>query len=275
MSFDDPKTWDELEFDAPEGEAERVACPFCSEWIRAGARKCRYCGEFIDPGERRKRGGLRAWFRRLFKPERTVRYDQIPVKEVRANPFQPREYMDTHTADFERLKQSIAAYGVIVPIIVHPEKRGYQLVAGQRRLAASRALKIRTIPALLETLDHKEMMEVAYLENLHRKDLNRVESSRAMQRIVYQDGRDSWKAAARRFGIALDEIRAQRLLLKLPMLLQEATARGLITVEQADALSAIERDVVLKAALRETYRRRLTPEQINGLVGMIRVETEE
>lgn len=269
MSFDDPRSAEELEFDAPEGEPERVACPFCSEWIRAGARKCRYCGEFIDPAERRGRGGLLAWFRRLFKRERTIRYEHIPVKDIRANPFQPREYMDTHTAEFERLKQSIAAFGVIVPIIVHPEKRGYQLVAGQRRLAASRALKIRTIPALLESLDHKEMMEVAYLENLHRKDLNTVESSRAMQRIVYQDGRDTWKAAARRFGISLDEIRAQRLLLKLPMLLQEATARGLITVAQAEALSAVEREAVLKAALRETYRRRLTPEQIQELVGMI------
>lgn len=269
MSFDDPKAWEELEYDAPKGEAERTSCPFCSEWIRAGARKCRYCGEYIDPDERRRQGGVAGWFSRLFKREREIRYEHLPVKDIRSNPYQPREYMDTHTPDFERLKQSIAAFGVIVPIIVHAERQGYQLVAGQRRLAASRALKIRTIPALVEQLGHKEMMEVAYLENLHRKDLNRVESSRALHRIVYQDNGDSWKAAALRFGIALDEIKAQRGLLKLPILLQEAMARGLISMEQGQALAGIEQELVLKAALRETYRRRLTPEEITALLGTL------
>ena len=267
MSFDDPLSWRELEYDAPEGESDRIACPLCAEWIRAGARKCRYCGEFIATGDRRRKAGFRVWLRGLFKRKRAARYEQIPVRNVRANPFQPREYMDTHSAEFERLKQSIAAFGVIVPIIVHPEKRGYQLVAGQRRLAATQALKIRTIPAMIETLGHKEMMEVAYLENLHRKDLNRVESSRALQRIVYQDGRDTWKEAARRFGLAIDEIRSQRMLLKLPVLLQEAMARKLISLEQAQALAQVEREVVLKAALREAYRKRLSPDEITAYLG--------
>jgi ParB family chromosome partitioning protein len=260
VSHDDPRRWEEPE---AEGEPERVACPLCAEWIRAGARKCRYCGEYVDADERRRRSGLRGWIRRVLKRERAIRYEQVPLKKIRANPFQPREYMDTHSAEFERLKQSIAAFGVIVPIIVHQERSGFILVAGQRRLAASRALKIRSIPALIQQLAHKEMMEVAFLENLHRKDLNRVESSRALQRIVYQDKNDTWRDVAHRFGIGLDEIRAQRMLLKLPVLLQEAVARGLITQEQAAAMGGIEHELVLKAALRETYRKRLSPEEIS------------
>lgn len=258
---DRERTWQELEYDGSPDEPARKPCPLCAEWIAADARKCRYCGETLGPDEEKPRG-LWGWLTRLFRRAPQVRYEHVAVDDIRQNPYQPREYMDAHTPEFERLKQSIRAFGVIVPIIVRREKRGYVLVAGQRRLAACRALKISSIPALIESLSQKEMMEVAYLENLHRKELNRVESSRALQRMMFTDRVDTWKSLGRRFGIDIDEIKLQKSILDLPVLLQEAVARGMITAVQAQALSEIREELALKAMLKETYQRRLSPEEI-------------
>lgn len=258
---DRERTWQDLEYDGPSDEAQRKPCPFCAEWIAADARKCRYCGEILDGAEQAPRG-LWAWVKRFFRRGFRVRYEHVPVDEIRQNPFQPREYMDEHTSEFERLKQSVRAFGVIVPIIVRREKKGFVLVAGQRRLAACRALKMRSIPSLIESLTQKEMMEVAVLENLHRKELNRVESSRALQRIIYNDRMESWKSLGRRFGMDLDELKTQKGLLDLPVLLQEAVARGMITPAQAQALSQVREELALKSMLKETYQRRLSPEEI-------------
>ena len=97
----------------------------------------------------------------------------IPIDEVRPNPFQPRKKFDNES--LEELATSIKNYGVFQPIIVKKSIKGYDLVAGERRLRASKMAGLTTIPAIIKDFNDEEMRELALLENLQREDLTAVE----------------------------------------------------------------------------------------------------
>jgi ParB family chromosome partitioning protein len=103
-------------------------------------------------------------------------------------PGNPRKYFDE--AALDELAASIAARGVIQPIIVrpHPEGSGFQLVAGERRWRAAQRARLHEIPALVRTLSDREVMALALIENLQREDLNPVEEARAYHRLSEDEG---------------------------------------------------------------------------------------
>ncbi|KPF63782.1 ParB/RepB/Spo0J family partition protein [Porphyrobacter sp. AAP60] len=112
----------------------------------------------------------------------------VPLAQIKPLPGNPRKYFD-ETALAE-LAASIAARGVIQPIIVrpHPEGTGYQLVAGERRWRAAQKARLHEIPALVRDLSDREVMALALIENLQREDLNPVEEARAYHRLSEQEG---------------------------------------------------------------------------------------
>lgn len=102
----------------------------------------------------------------------------IPISKIKTNPHQPRKYFDQKTLD--ELSASIKEKGVITPITVRSIDNGYILIAGERRLRASKLAKRKDIPAyILEVTDEAEMMEVALIENIQRENLNPLEESEA------------------------------------------------------------------------------------------------
>jgi ParB family chromosome partitioning protein len=112
----------------------------------------------------------------------------LPLASIKPLPGNPRKYFDE--AALEELAASIAARGVIQPIIVrpHPEGQGYQLVAGERRWRAAQKARLHEIPALVRTLTDREVMALALIENLQREDLNPVEEARAYHRLSEHEG---------------------------------------------------------------------------------------
>ena len=125
-------------------------------------------------------GGNSVWrnfldgIKRVFKAKRQEdRLMYIPVETVDQNPYQPREYVMENP--LESLRKSVEQYGVIVPIIVNRHGSRFTLVAGQRRLQAARELGFKFIPAIVRSLNLRQMMEVSYLENLHREELSKVD----------------------------------------------------------------------------------------------------
>lgn len=111
----------------------------------------------------------------------------LPIASISPLPGQPRTYFDE--AALDELAASIAARGVIQPIIVRPLGNGaYQLVAGERRWRAAQKAHLHTIPALVRELDEREVMALALIENLQREDLNPVEEARAYHRLADQEG---------------------------------------------------------------------------------------
>lgn len=100
---------------------------------------------------------------------------EIAVADITPNRFQPRKSFDR--AALDELKTSIAAYGVLVPVLVRRRDGGFELIAGERRWRACAELQRRTIPAIVRDSDDKDALEVAIIENLQRENLNALEEA--------------------------------------------------------------------------------------------------
>ena len=100
---------------------------------------------------------------------------KIPVDEIRPNPYQPRQVFNDEA--LKELSSSIKQHGVFTPILVKKSIQGYDLIAGERRLRASKLAGLKDIPAIIVDFDDQEMMEIALLENIQREDLNVIEEA--------------------------------------------------------------------------------------------------
>lgn len=111
----------------------------------------------------------------------------LGVASIEPHPEQPRRHFDEDA--LEELAQSIAARGVIQPVVVRPLSGGrYQLVAGERRWRAAQKARVHEIPAIIRKLDDRDVAALALIENLQREDLNPVEEARAYQRLADSEG---------------------------------------------------------------------------------------
>ena len=111
----------------------------------------------------------------------------LAVADIEPHPEQPRRHFDE--AALDELAASIAARGVIQPVIVRPLGAGrYQLVAGERRWRAAQRAQLHEIPALVRNLTEREVMALALIENLQREDLNPIEEARAYHRLAQVEG---------------------------------------------------------------------------------------
>ena len=100
---------------------------------------------------------------------------EISLDELRANPYQPRKNFDDEA--LQELANSIKEHGVFQPIIVKKSIKGYEIIAGERRVRASKIAGRDTIPAIVRNLDDTQMMEIALLENLQRENLSAIEEA--------------------------------------------------------------------------------------------------
>ena len=92
----------------------------------------------------------------------------LPIDELRPNPYQPRQVFDEEA--LQELSDSIREHGVFQPIIVKKSIKGYEVIAGERRLRASKLAGLETIPAIIRSFTDEQMMEIALLENLQREN---------------------------------------------------------------------------------------------------------
>jgi ParB family chromosome partitioning protein len=144
--------------------------------------------------------------------EREPRLAQIRVKEIERDPTQPRKDM----GDLSGLQASIAAHGVLEPVIVSPlDEERYLLIAGERRLTAATLLGLPTVPAIIRTVEEHERLEIQLVENLHRKDLNPVEEAMAYRRLMDEFGLTQ-RDLAQRVGKSVAVINETLRILGLP-----------------------------------------------------------
>ena len=98
---------------------------------------------------------------------------EIPLQEIRSNPYQPRKSFNE--SSLQELAESIKEYGIVQPIIVKKSIKGYELIAGERRKKASEMAGLEVIPAIIKDFDDQEMMEIALIENIQRENLNPID----------------------------------------------------------------------------------------------------
>jgi ParB family chromosome partitioning protein len=160
----------------------------------------------------------------------------IPVGLVRRNPRQPRRVMDAVALD--ELVSSIAAVGIVQPIIVRDTEQGYELIAGERRWRAAQKAGYTVVPAIVRKASDVESLELALIENVVRQQLNPVDEAYALK-VLLEDLGVTQENLAARVGKSRSAIANKMRLLDLPGSVQELLADGSLSEGHGRALLGI------------------------------------
>ena len=167
----------------------------------------------------------------------TNEIQDIPINEIRPNPYQPRKSFNEDA--LRELSESIKNHGVFQPIIVKKGIRGYDLIAGERRLRASKMAGLDKIPAIVKDFSDDEMREIALLENIQRENLTAIELAWAYKGII--DNLDiRQEDLALRIGKSRSHITNTLGLLNLPEEVQKMILNGELSMGHARVLSKME-----------------------------------
>jgi ParB family transcriptional regulator, chromosome partitioning protein len=179
---------------------------------------------------------------------------QIPLAQIRPNPHQPRKTFAAGALD--ELRASIAAFGVLVPIIVRERVGGYELIAGERRWRAAQAAGLETIPAIVRPADDRESLEVAIIENLQRENLDPLEEAMGFAHLM--EAYDfTQEQVAERLGRSRPAIANALRLLSLPDSIKAFVREGKLSAGHARAI------LTLPPERRETLARRAVEEELS------------
>ncbi len=162
---------------------------------------------------------------------------EINISEIRPNPYQPRTYFKEEA--LEELAASIKENGVFQPIIVKKSIKGYELIAGERRLRASKLAGKKTIPAIIRQLPDEKMAEIALLENLQREDLNIIEEAEAYKKLIEKLG-ITQDELAKRVSKSRSHITNIIGILRLPDEVRQMVVNKELTMGHARALSKLK-----------------------------------
>lgn len=167
----------------------------------------------------------------------TNEIQDIPINEIRPNPYQPRKSFNEEA--LRELSESIKNHGVFQPIIVKKGIRGYDLIAGERRLRGSKMAGLDKIPAIVKDFSDDEMREIALLENIQRENLTAIELAWAYKGII--DNLDiRQEDLALRIGKSRSHITNTLGLLNLPEEVQKMILNGELSMGHARVLSKME-----------------------------------
>lgn len=162
---------------------------------------------------------------------------EVNLSELRSNPYQPRKIFDEEA--LQELSESIKNYGVFQPIIVKKSIKGYDIIAGERRVKASRLAGMTTIPAIIRDFSDEQMMQIALLENLQRENLSAIEEA-AAYRDILNALQLTQEELAKKLGKSRSHITNMLGLLKLPNDVQDMILKNEISMGHARVLSKLE-----------------------------------
>lgn len=157
----------------------------------------------------------------------------IPVDEIVPNPYQPRTVFDDEKLD--ELCQTIRTHGLIQPIVVRVRNNQYELIAGERRLRATKKLGMERIPAIVKEFNDTQTASIALIENLQREGLTAIEEAIAYQKLLDLHNLTQ-ESLAQRLGKGQSTVANKLRLLHLPQVIQEALMARQVTERHARAL---------------------------------------
>lgn len=161
----------------------------------------------------------------------------LEIKDLMSNPYQPRKVFDDDA--LKELSESIKEHGVFQPIIVRKSVKGYNIIAGERRVRASGLAGLTTIPSIIRDFTDDEMMQIALLENLQRENLTSIEEAKAYKSII-ESLRLTQDELAKKLGKSRSHITNMLGLLRLPLSVQDMVLYGKISMGHARVLSKLE-----------------------------------
>lgn len=187
---------------------------------------------------------------------------ELDIKDIRPNPYQPRKTFDEK--ELQELAESIKVHGVFQPILVRKALSGYDLVSGERRLRASKLAGKKKIPAIVVDFNDSQMMEVALLENIQRKDLNPIEEAEGYDQLIKKFNYTQ-EQLADRLGKSRANITNMLRLLNLPDEVREYVLKGKLSYTKARTLLTIEDEEKMKDLADRAVKEDLSVRQLEKL----------
>jgi ParB family chromosome partitioning protein len=193
---------------------------------------------------------------------------EVDPQEIDVNPFQPRKTFAE--IELNELAESIKIYGVIQPLIVTRANGRYELIAGERRLRASKIAGLQKVPVVVRDYDQQKKLEVALVENLQREDLNPIDTAAAYRQLM-DDFNLSLEEAAKKVGKSRPQVSNTLRLLSLPTEIREAIAGGKLSEAHAIYLLGLDTEAkqldVFRKILQNKWTVRETSNQLRALGG--------
>jgi ParB family transcriptional regulator, chromosome partitioning protein len=194
---------------------------------------------------------------------------QCPIESIEPNPYQPRQEFDN--AALEELAASIKEKGVITPILVSKSEDGYRLIAGERRWRAAQKAGLERIPVVVRESTPIESLELALIENIHRRDLNPIEEAQAFKRWL-EDTDTTQDILAQKVGKDRSTISNLLRLLNLPKEIQKDIIDGRLSMGHARVLAGLKspgeqnriKDLIIKKDLSVRQTETLAKRELSG-----------
>jgi len=191
----------------------------------------------------------------------------VQAEQIKANPFQPREDFDQQNID--ELAQSIREKGVIQPLLVRRKGDNFELIAGERRLRASKSLGLKEIPVIVRDVSDQDSLELALIENIQREELNPIEEAHAYQHLM-----DKFQVTQEKISEVLGKSRVSITntlrLLKLPHEIQGEMKKGRISFAHGRALLEIEDLNYQRKVAQDIIAKGLSVRELENLIKSVR-----
>ena len=194
---------------------------------------------------------------------------ELDIFELRPNPYQPRKLFDDEA--LMDLANSIKEHGVFQPIIVKKSIKGYEIIAGERRVRASKIAGLAKIPAIIRDFTDEQMMEIALLENLQRENLSAIEEAYAYKAMI-ENLHLTQDDLSKKVGKSRSHITNILGLLRLPVDIQKLVTLGKISMAHARILSKLESQEKIVELTNKILNERLSVRELEEITSKDSVE---
>jgi len=196
---------------------------------------------------------------------------EVSVSEIRPNPYQPRKEFEQSAID--ELAGSIKEHGIIQPLIVRKSIKGFELVAGERRLRAAKLAGLKQVPVVVKAYTDQQLMEIALIENLQRENLNPLEEAEAYEKLIaYHDYTQD--QLAKKIGKSRPHVANMLRLLQLPEGIRKMVSAADLSMGHARALLTVTDEKAQLQIAKDVVEKELSVRQLEELVKQLSVSRE-
>lgn len=203
--------------------------------------------------------------------EESEQVTDAELQDVRPNPYQPRKEFDADA--LAELADSIKEHGIIQPLIVRKSIKGFELVAGERRLRAAEKAGLTRVPVIVKSYSDQQLMEIALIENLQREDLNPLEEAEAYYKLM-EHCSFTQEQLAQKVGKSRPHVANMLRLLHLSDNIRRLVADSKLSMGHARTLLSIEDPKVQWQLANDVVNNDLSVRQLEELVKNLRVSRE-
>lgn len=196
---------------------------------------------------------------------------EVSISDIRPNPYQPRKEFEPAT--IEELAQSITEHGIVQPLIVRKSIKGFDLVAGERRLRAAKSIGLKSVPVIVKSYTDQQLMEIALIENLQRENLNPLEEAEAYGKLIAHH-EYTQEQLAKKVGKSRPHVANMLRLLQLPEKIRHMLATSALTMGHARALLTVEKEQVQLQLAKDVVDKGLNVRQLEEMVKQLTVSRE-